>query len=357
MKYLLILSLFMWLTGVSLFAQLIPVVEGKKLGYINPNGDLAIPFDYTTEISYINLKYQGKTFKTFTIPTSAYFENGIATVQRENFLWFIYLSSDFLLINEKGSIVLDAGARNLGKYNCGLVPIATRNKVIDVYIEYYTYCDINGNLLDAPFNYAGTFYEDLAVVMNNGNYYHVNKFGSPINNLAFEHANRFSEGRAAFMTDKKWGYIDNTGIIIINPVFDLAWDFHDGMAKVLEGDRYGFIERSGNYAIRPRYFAANGFSEGLASVQHESGYWGYIDKAGEFKIKPEYISAGNFSSGLAPVDVNGKFGFIDTKGNLVINPQFDYAREFNNGIAEVWKDEKMFYMDKSGKIIWTFEIE
>ncbi|MBX3043070.1 MAG: WG repeat-containing protein [Candidatus Kapabacteria bacterium] len=342
---------------VILFAELFPVVDGKKIGYIDIKGNLVIPFDFECNVEYAEIVYQNRKLKTFNLPASAYFNEGLATVIKKSYFWFIPLGADNVLIDNKGEIVLNSKSLNLGKFSCGRIPLAVRNKIVDVYVEYYSYCDKSGAFTDNnSYDFAGTYHEDFAVVMNDNLFYFIDKYGIPLGNSAYERAERFSEGMAAVMIDGKWGYINTNGKMLINPKFDMAGNFKDGVAKVLTGNRFAYINTKGNFTYTI-FSRANDFSEGLASVENESGYWGFINTNGDFVIKPDFISAGNFVNNLAPVDIGGKFGYINKDGEMAIKPIFQFADNFKNGIAKVWYEDKLFYINTSGEVIWKFELD
>jgi len=357
LKYFCSIILFFLFSNLS-FSQLHPVLEDDKLGYINLNGDLIIPFDYTCKMEFTQFSYRNKTIKSFNLPINAYFNEGYTSVIYRDYFWFIPLSSQYVILDTNGFTKLNTGSQTLGKFSCGLVPVEIRNKIVDVFIEYNTYYDINGSqaIFDA-YDFAGTFYDDIAIVKNSDEYFYIDKKGTVLFNGYFQNADNFSEGLAAVQIEDKWGYMNEDGRYEIDSKYDFAGAFKNERGKVLLNGKYGYVNHNGDEVIKPRFFKANDFSEGLASVEHESGYWGFIDKDGEFVISPKYFSAGNFSNGLAPVDIDGKFAYINKNGEIKIPAKYDFAKDFKDGLAFVWLDDVMYYINTEGKIIWQFEID
>ncbi|GAB1371028.1 hypothetical protein MASR1M45_10900 [Candidatus Kapaibacterium sp.] len=340
----------------NLYSQLIPVNKGENIGYIDTEGNPVLPFDFSTTIEYYEIEYDKRKFKAIRFPEEAYFSEGYASVQKKEYFWFIPIKSSYVLIDTSGKVVINSSTRKLGRHGSGLIPITVQNKIIDMYVEYYTYCDINGIIaIDDYFDYTGPFDSGLAIVMQNKKYFHIDKSGYSLSDMEFELAEKFSESYASVMVDSLWGFINLEGKISIEPQYQLAGMFKNGLARVMKNKKYGYIDYKNNIIIDFIYESANDFNEGLASVMDGSGLWGFIDKSGKFAIKASYYSAGNFNQGLAPVNIDGKFGFINNNGNIVIEPIYDYAKEFRNGIAEVWKNDKMHYINISGNTIWTFE--
>jgi hypothetical protein len=357
-KLKLLFILFLTINIVS-YAQNtpMPVLKGNRLGYINQKGEIIIDFKFETDLLKHDFEYQGKVFKTFEIPNQAYFNNGYATVTQRDYFLFIPLSKSNIIINENAETELNGGNFDLGKFSCGLIPIGIKDKIVDSYIDYYTYCDITGKFaIDDEYDYAGTFYDDIAVVMKDRKYYFIDKFGNSINNETYNQVGIFSDGFAAVMIDDNWGYINFKGSLAIKPEYEQAFSFSNGLAKVRLKDNYGYISKYGDIVVKPIYAKANDFNDEIASVQNDNGKWGFINKTGKFVIQPNFISAGNFSEGLAPVDKDGKFGYINKSGEFVISPKYDFAKEFLNGLALVWESGKIHYINKSGEIVWTFDL-
>lgn len=350
--------MFLLLASIRLFStELYPIIDGEKIAYINEQGKIVIPFDFTTNVEIIDTKFNGKTFKSFKLPKEAYFNDDYASVILTKYFWFIKIGQENVLINQKGNVVYNAKSNHLGMFSSGFAPISIKSKIVDLYIEYYNYCDTNGTLInDYSYEFTGPFNDNIALVMNDNMFYYINKSGRAINELSFIEANNFSNGMAAVKLYDKWGYIDKNGIISIVPEFDLAGDFGYNLAKVLIKDRYRFINKLGSFSFKNSFQLANDFSEGLASVKDDNNYWGFINESGDYVINPQFEYAGNFVNGLAPVLVNGKFGYIDTSGKFVINNSFDLANDFRNKLAEVWYEGKMYYINQRGEVVWSFDL-
>jgi hypothetical protein len=260
------------------------------------------------------------------------------------------------------------------------------------------YIDRAGNLkIEAEFCFAGTYYEDLALVK------------VPESN-----------GKCA-TAGGRWGYIDRNGEFAIQPTFEQGGNFHEGLTWVtpiineqLQGSSEnpeGYIDKSGSFVIPPIFTRASDFSEGLAaaatSEKRLDPKWGYIDKSGSFVISPIYRAASRFHDGFSIVetlDVNnyrkpiyinkkgesifagGSVGQADTGGNffediarvnvsalkcsyinisgeLITTAQFNACSDFREGVAGVLTTQgenssldKFNYIDKTGKNIIDLEL-
>ncbi len=101
--------------------------------------------------------------------------------------------------------------------------------------------------INPQFDYAGNFYEGLAVVEQEGKQGYIDTTGEFAIPPHFDKAHDFSEGLARVKTDNKYGYIDKEGRFVISPQFDDASDFRDQYAKVKIGKIKAKINRAGKF--------------------------------------------------------------------------------------------------------------
>jgi WG containing repeat len=201
------------------------------------------------------------------------------------------------------------------------------------------YIDRNGNLkIEAEYCFAGTYYEDLALVK------------IPEKN-----------GNCATGGGGKWGYIDRNGKFVIKPIFEGGGNFHEGLTWATpvnrqmpdsSENRKGYIDKSGKFVIPPKFARASDFSDNLAAValsekNLKGGInirWGFVDKNGTFIIPPTYWSASRFQEGFSIVEVGKDYGnrkpaYLNTKGKLVFTAgsvgQSDISGNFFEEIARV----------------------
>ena len=252
-----------------------------------------------------------------------------------------YLLSEFRVYfdhNKRNLIHLENKKLVLEKQ---LIPYLKGNK--------FGFIDYGKNLIiEAKYDYAAQFVEDLALVELNGKTGFIDKTGKEVIPLKYDHAEPFSEGLADVMLKSKHGFIDKTGKEVIPFKYDFAVPFSEGLGQVRLNGKYGFIDKMGKEVIPLKYDLAGPFFDGLARVVL-NGKYGFIDKNDKEVIPLKYNYAEPFTEGLASIELNGKWGFIDSTGKEFIPFKYDFADSFFEGLAEVKLNDKCGFIDKTGK--------
>lgn len=245
---------------------------------------------------------------------------------------------------------------------------------------WYGYINYSGDMVIPPvFQWAGYFYNGLAVVQKNKKYGFINPKGEWVIQAEFDSARRFSEGLAAVTALGNdsilyWSYIDTSGKVLeINlPGICTVTDFHDNRALVHLCDGnfsdYYFIDRTGKTIFTPDSYYIDdsrpaGFSEGYMRVVLPDNSRTFIDTAGKLWNKGTFQDVGDFKEGLAWFSENGQYGFIDKQGKIIIPAKFEAVSDFSEGLAKTterqeYDNENMKltggltgYLNKEGKYI------
>ncbi|EGO0809548.1 WG repeat-containing protein [Campylobacter lari] len=148
--------------------------------------------------------------------------------------------------------------------------------------------DINGNILK---KIAGKIYhlnDDLyGFCSTKTKYGFIDKQGNFIIEAKYDYAWDFREDLARVKLNGKYGFIDKQGNLVIEAKYDVINDFNEGLARVKLNGKYGFIDKQGNLVIEAKYDVINDFNEGLARVEL-NGKYGFVDKQGNLVIETEY---------------------------------------------------------------------
>lgn len=310
----LIIFLFFILLIYPSKAQLYPIFEEKNIGYVDSTGNIVIPCKYDAEVVFYKFNIKNKYFIDFTIPHWAYFKNNSVTLKTDKFS-----SSNagnivrYSLFDDKGNpIISDSEDKIYGLSEGFAVCIHYLKTFQKVYDSSYSYIDIESKKKHFKYEFATSFNDGFALVIENDEYYFINKnFEKVFKELKIKDAKNFLEDLAAVKVDTLWGFIDKNGNWAIEPKFKLANTFNNGKAKVLLRNNFDYIDKNG-------------------------------------KILEEEL---NFSEGLAIIEQNGKYVFVDKNNNIAIEDKFDYASNFENGLAKVWQKNELYYINQKGEKI------
>ncbi len=184
------------------------VARNKKYGYINPQGEVIIPFEYDWADG---------------------FQEGAARVSK---------GKKFGAIGKDGQIIIPIEYDWIGRFKEGVARVFFDNKVGYVNAQ-------NQFVIGANFDYGSDFEEGFAVVSRQGKWGFIDKQGLEVVPLQFESLLNFHEGLAAAKMDNRWGFINQQGKWEIPPQFIDAHSFIDGRAIVRQNGRNFEIDLTG----------------------------------------------------------------------------------------------------------------
>lgn len=243
------------------------VGNGEKLGFINIQGELVIPYQF----DYLFVLMRGLYWEEFS------FSEGVAKVKKEGkygrinkegevLTDFLYadmgtLSENLLAVsiqkgtkqlwgyvNEENAIVIDFQFFEARDFRDGLAIYAAVNKRSHI---LYGFIDKNGNpVIPAKYDYVRTFSEGLAVMRENGKVGFIDKTGAQVIPPQFEDANAFGESLAGVKKDDKWGFINPKGELIIDYQFDsVIGNFQEGKVEVIDYPKIDGVTHANHYYV------------------------------------------------------------------------------------------------------------
>ena len=122
----------------------------------------------------------------------------------------------------------------------------------------------------------------------------------------YEQARNFREDVAAVRLNQKWGIIDKKGKILINFIYEDAQEFKEGLIPVKKDAKWSFINQSGTSITPFQYESVEPFRDGISRVSIKRSdvtipLFGLINKNGEQVLPCNFISIGDFEGGKALV--------------------------------------------------------
>ncbi|MCP4600284.1 MAG: WG repeat-containing protein [Proteobacteria bacterium] len=217
---------------------------GGKWGYINKTGDIVV------ECIYDN-SYQPVCDGYAIVTHGAEFFD---TVVEGSALHNVRRGGKERLIDTQGRIIREFE-------NCHLGPFRESRAAISFDYDNYGYIDSSGQLvIDTIYEFAGSFYDGIAHVVEKGHAYFIDPEGNKVFDINIELDTSppiwFSEGLAAFSgldigsSETKFGYMNSAGEIVVKPRFDVAGSFEYGLAEVRIGNTTAYIDKEGEYVWR-----------------------------------------------------------------------------------------------------------
>lgn len=280
---------------------LIAVRKDKLWGYLDEEGQVAIPFQFT----------EAKKFSA----------KGAAPVK------FNHSPSSWGLIDRTGKqlnkkLKFDQGYHAISEFSEEGLAIAQ---------HYKTYCLLG---------------EDGQVVNN--------QFYASIHKLDLSNT-YLMRGLSSYVAVNE----DMDVIFRSEKSYDEIYFMSHGMRQVVMDDLVGYVDETGREVIPCQYQLAYEFAEnGLAPVQFDNGLFGYINKQNEAVIAPQFDDASIFESDLAPVSKDGNTWFINEKGEDVFGMTFADASHFAGGLSNVTLHTgQTAFVNTSGQIVFYYPSE
>lgn len=242
-------------------------------------------------------------------------------------------------INDQGGLVISPIYDSASYFYEGVAAVSRDGE--------YFYIDVNGDkVFEGEFTSVSDFYNGYAVYTRTVEGETVMGFLSSAGSMTdypdyTTNTSMYSEGIAVVKKDDQYTFMRQDGTFVTDNLYDDAMPFSEGMALVVIDDSYGYININGEVAVAIEYsyspestYYYQGFHNGLAAVKFSDGY-GYIDKQGQIAIEPQFDYGSVFSDYRASVDVGPIDYYIDTTGERALDTDYEYASSFKNGYAFV----------------------
>lgn len=355
--------------------------KNGKWGYLDRSGNVVIDFQWDYVSSFrkegIALVFNGTLSKYGAPETGKYgfidrqgnllfdtfwedaysFDDGVARVRIEG-KWGV--------IKTDGSYLLKPRWDYISPFFLGIATVfkGTLWDFGTPHVGKHGYIDSQGNLfIDAKWDDAGTFGDDLAAVKSGNHYGYINKEGNFVLKPQWFEAGNFYDGRAlvcngeentlfeSYIQQKEYRYIDTQGNIIYeNSHMEDARDFSCGYACIKLDGKWGAIDTSGKIAVTPQWdYIADATDDGNFIVFRgtldiygfpENGSYGVVSGHGITLVATEWDEIKHLTPHGAAVKKKGQWGLVDFLGNVITSPQWDDIDAFSsNGLAAVVRKE------------------
>ncbi len=143
--------------------------------------------------------------------------------------------------------------------------------------------------------------------------------------------------------DDKFGLVKKDG----SPLLPIEYDKISGH-QIQKNNLYGYLDKFGKVLIEPKYERV----QDQFAVK-ENGLWGILDSVGNWFVAPQFERIQHFYKGYIVFKKN-KRGYINPSKNVFIQPIYDDIQRFT-GRIKVKKNGFWSVMDDTGKVILPFE--
>lgn len=124
-------------------------------------------------------------------------------------------------------------------------------------------------------------------------------------------------------------------------------------------DAWGYRNEAGELAVECRYALAEPFSGQLAvvGVQDEDGgmAYGLITPEGETAAPVDYEAAATLENGMGAVSRNGLWAYVDRQGVTLTGFIYDEPAEFREGVALARSGDMLRALDEQGRALFSLE--
>ena len=241
---------------VTIAGRLEPRHEGKKVGFVDANGQFKISAIFDGALP---------------------FSDGLAAVR---------IGKKWGFVDAAGQLVIQPKFSNAYYFREG-VGIAELEDSGDVLI------DKSGKILATKFGFVDLVSDGRVPAIRDGKNGYLDLQGNVVIPIVYDAGRSFSDGLAAVQKGSKWGYVDRDGRTMIPFEFDEAGQFANGLAPAKIGKRTGFINKSGTFSFDLAFRYAPGFLTGdeesntFVAKTDVSRFWtddnkfGYVNTSGQ----------------------------------------------------------------------------
>jgi len=272
---------------------------------------------------YYTSKY---TFDTYicNLPSASRFYNGYSVVKKQEGYFYINnnMKSDW------------------GPYEYATSFTDVLAAVLDSGNKYY-YIDLEGEKYlstTADYKIAYSFCEGLAIVETNEGKYKYLSTDNKLQNAEYEYATLYKNGVAGIKHQGKWYLVNTSGVQIegTKAYAEILYDednicSNSNAVFVSDGKDKGYylVDLKGTRIGKDTYDDAKPFFEGGIAAVKKGGKWGFVDTNGTLIIDYQYEDAQSFGYDAGAVKVNGEWGFVAANNRMVIEPQYEDAKCFS----------------------------
>lgn len=366
-----------------LLSNYFPFIRNDKMGYIDIKGEVVIEPIFDTKVNYFLSRRGNEEFDLgVQFPEYAYFNDGIAGIQKEKWLWkIIPYKREFGLANLEGDVILLEKVKNLFpsknnfmryEFNDTKMPsdVPFNSNLINLSKIKRNYrfnelknaesVSFNKHLEHSKYIYIGNCNDNRILIyeyLSRGVFdvYFLDSNANKVIQLKdIVYAGDFSNSLALVKTNDEVFFIDSNGQKQFKNLgnIDDATNFNNQRAFVRKHGKFLLIDTEGNIVTENKFDYAFPFKNNYAKVKINSNYT-LVDLNGNIVIEEKYKKFGDVYDDVLPVEVGSKWRLLKIKEKKLLFEEYDYISQFVNGLALAWKDKQILYINVEGNVVFN----
>lgn len=330
--------------------------QDGKYGFIDQNGDAAIPFTYDWAGSFSDgrayfeigdrygyLDRSGSEIVVLDCDSASSFQEGMA---------YISVDGKYGFINTDGEIVIPLVYDDVSYFESGMAKVRTGSKfgIIDttgkkIIPIIYDMVEIRTGFINTRSDQINRCYNINGQLLLE-NYEWVN---SDINEY-----NRFLK----YQSNGKRGLIDRQGNIIIPPEYDWITVIPPlNMICLRQGDQEWLASESGEMLTSVKYDNISFNPPYDAAVVQVGEKYGLLNLADLSEAAPIIYDSLSVVNNKALYMLNGKQGVMNSNGEIIVPSQDEYIYLFSNEYMAFIKKDKYCLVNPAGEPITDYEFD
>ncbi|MFM8833968.1 MAG: WG repeat-containing protein, partial [Cytophagales bacterium] len=359
------------------------VLRADKMGLVDSNLNIAIPFGYETltqtgkffiarkgnkfglidrqnkikvDFQYDSLKNCDTNLLAFTTSVGWQLISMHGKVLTDKYYQSLEPIRDYFLARHRGFLgLVDASGKEI--LNCVFDSIPQiKNRMAAVKFKgQYGIMDFNQNWKIAPQTFPLVLVSDTHYLLRQSANSFLKTFGGQIVYFT-PYPTRFEKDywveRLPNGAERRLSYNGTHLPSPVPPVVERVTTIFresEGMRGVQKDGKFGFIDAKGKLRIANRYDSVQDFHEGLAAIKL-IGKWGFINMREEIIVQPNYQWVSGFYETICLARHNGKYGAIDQRGQVVLSFRYDGLRILPNKKLELIASHKIGRATAQGQI-------
>jgi hypothetical protein len=182
--------------------------------------------------------------------------------------------------------------------------------------------------------------------------FHIDTDGLPIYGQRFYRCFGFYHDLAAVVGEGGWYHIDESGSALYSQCYEFTGNYQENVCVVMDAaGQYFHLNAIGEPAYESRWRYCGDFRDGIAVVQSDNGLSTHILPDGSLLHDIWFSDLDVFHKGYARAKTHQGWCHVDKQGNAIYSERYSSVEPFYNGFARCETDDgALLIIDESGQL-------